>query len=68
MPAEHHVRCGQREYVVRVYPDGVVGIFDPDGRMVAGWPETMGLAERAAGMTEDDWCAALARIRQGAAR
>ena len=65
MAETREIHCGSKTFTVKRYDDDVIGIFDADGRMILGWPETTVLGgpdwlER----SDEDWCERLSRIRK----
>ncbi len=65
MDDAREIQCGGKRFTVKRFPDGVLGIFDPTGRMVVGWPETTVFGTRSIEEGGDDeWCALLARVRK----
>jgi len=65
MIEEKAIQCGARRFTIRRYPDGVVGVFDENGRMIVGWPETTAFGSTPLDQRNDaEWCTSLARIRK----
>ena len=63
---ERTLKCGSKQYTVREHPDGIVGVYDAQGKLLLGWPETVMLsAEQGRGLSDEEWCGALARLRPG---
>lgn len=66
MDEEREIECtGKKRFTIRRFPDGIIGVFDPTGRLFVGWPETTVFGMRSLREGRDaDWCALLGRIRK----
>lgn len=65
MADSREIECGSKRYQFRRYPDGVLGIFDDNGKLVVGWPETTVFGDKALDEGEDaEWCSTFGRIRK----
>jgi hypothetical protein len=65
MAESREIKCGSKTYIVKFYDDDVIGIFDADGRMILGWPETTVFASPDAMQRPDEeWCKRLGRLRK----
>lgn len=62
---EREVTCGGRTYLIRRFPDGVIGLYDKSGRLTAGWPVTAQWQMRSLiEESEADLCAQIRRLFQ----
>ena len=65
MAKTREIQCGSKNYTVKRYDDGVIGIFDADGHMILGWPETTVFdGPEWADRPTEDWCERLGRLRR----
>ncbi len=59
------IQCNGKQFLVKRFPDDVIGVFDPAGKMIVGWPETTVLVKAAAlEMSDEEFCKILARLRR----
>lgn len=65
MTEQYTLQCGERLLTVKLYDDGLIGIFDPDGRLLLGWPETTFIRDaRFRDLAPDEQCKAIAQFRK----
>ncbi len=65
MAERREVRCGDQRYVFVQYEHGVLGIFDAQGRLVVGWPQTSAVPAPLDALDDAELCALVAKLGGG---
>lgn len=61
MAWERRLSYGDRTYVVRLYDNDTVGVFDGEGRLIVGFPASELVLDEAGQAPSDDWSRSVIR-------
>jgi hypothetical protein len=65
MPQSREIECKGKAFTLRLFDDGVVGIYDGSGKLFLGWPETTVLdGARVMEKSDDEVCEQLTQLRK----
>lgn len=65
MAQSRELQCKSKTFTLKLFDDGVIGIFDGAGKLFLGWPETTVLdRERVMETSDEEICERLSQLRK----